>query len=193
MKANENSKNSNLPVFPKLTQQDIVKYVKDRFDELKQNASMKDLVKFHTSNKYFLMACNQEKLQDLGNIVANHKKLKIDKVISNYEIQLKSTLEYFPTVKTHINVLMHIFGFFGKYFNQQEKRIFMKLIQDYRKGKVTLGKILSEVELIIFKFNSMYLISQTYFLLYSDPKLGMTLTTKGQKLRENTDIKKGMN
>ena len=67
---------------------------------------------------------------------------------------------------------MHIFGFFGKYLSQKEKSMFMKFIKDYREDKIELGKILSEIEPITYKINNLYLISQTYFLLYSDTKIG---------------------
>lgn len=172
MKRKESSPGSSMLEMPKLTEKDIYGYVLERFADLKNEPSMEDLVNYHTNNKYLIMAHSQVGLKELGNIVANHKKLPLPHVLENYEKNLVSTLKKKPSTKTHINVLMHIFGYFGKYLNQNEKAIFMQFVKDYRTNKMTLGKILSEVEPITYKFNNLYLISQTYFLLYSDAKMG---------------------
>ncbi|MDX1441079.1 MAG: YbgA family protein [Nitrosopumilaceae archaeon] len=157
---------------PELTEKDIVSYVIERFADLKAESSMGKLVQFHTDNKYLLMAHSQVGLLKLGNIVSNHAKLPLEHVLKNYEDALENTLKKEPTTKSHINVLMHIFGYFGKNLNQKEKDFFMKLIKKYKENRITLGKILSEIEPITYKFNNLYLISQTYFLLYSDAKMG---------------------
>jgi uncharacterized protein YbgA (DUF1722 family) len=153
---------------PALTENDIIEYVKERFEEVKQDCTMGNLVTFHSNNKYLLLAHNQEKVNALGNIVANHKKIKTAEVIYNYENCLIETLNCTPTVKTHTNVLMHIFGFFGKFLNQKEKKTILRLIKQYRKNQVSLGQVLDKIEPITYQFNNMYLVSQTYFLLYAD-------------------------
>ena len=66
----------NMNSIPEITQADIKQYVLERFEEIKENSSMDDIIKFHSRNKYLLMAYNQEKLKILGNIVANHQKKK---------------------------------------------------------------------------------------------------------------------
>ncbi|MFB5618914.1 MAG: DUF1722 domain-containing protein, partial [Candidatus Nitrosomaritimum aestuariumsis] len=63
---------------------------------------------------------------------------------------------------------MHIFGFFGKFLNQKEKKTILRLIKQYRKNQVSLGQVLDKIEPITYQFNNMYLVSQTYFLLYAD-------------------------
>jgi len=73
-----------------------------------------------------------------------------------------------PTVKTHSNVLMHIFGFFSNEFLDFEKNKFLELQENYKKGKITIGKILADIHPIIYRFNKIYLTNQTYFLLYAN-------------------------
>ena len=154
--------------YPKITQNDIKQYVLERFEEIKQSSSMDDMIKFHSSNKYLLMAHNQEKLKILGNIVANHKKRQVCDLLLDYEVNLKDTLNKTPTIKTHINVLMHIFGFFGKFFNQNQKKRYLDLIKKYRENKISLARILYLIEPMTYQINTTYLISQTYFLLYTE-------------------------
>ena len=162
----ENQKNTHQ--ISKITEGEITQYVLDRFEEMKQNPTMSELINFHSSNKYLLMAHNQEKLKTLGNIVANHNKRNMTDLIYEYEVNLKNTLRIIPTVRTHINVLMHIFGFFKSYFSQEQKEAFLEHIKNYRENNITLGKILCEIEPLTYQINAMFLISQTYFLLYSE-------------------------
>jgi len=172
---------------PNLTENDIAEYVIDRFEEIKSNPSMEEIIKFHSNNKYLFMAYNQEKLKILGKIVANHEKRKLKELISNYENILKIILRDQPTVKTHINVLMHIFGFFKIYFNKEQKKQFLDLIKDYRENKITLGKILRQIEPSTYQINSLYLVSQSYFLLYSEHDL-----SNFQKLSSKPQIVKNI-
>lgn len=158
----------NCRINPKITEEDIVEYVLERFEDLKRNFSMEDLIKFHSCNKYLLMSHNYEKLKILGNIVANHKKEKIDDILLNYEKILKLILNKKPTVKTHTNVLLHIFGFFKTYFSKEQKRKVLNHIEKYRENKIPLGTILCLMEPETYKINSTYLVSQTYFLLYAE-------------------------
>ena len=172
MITSERQPQNEISQMPLLTEQDIIEYVKERFEEVKQNSAVGDLVTFHSNNKYLLLAHNQQKLKTLGNIVANHKKSKATKVIEDYEDCLEETLNCIPTVKTHTNVLMHIFGFFGKFLNQKEKKTILRLIKQYGKNQIGLGEVLAKIEPITYQFNNMYLVSQTYFLLYSEVKSG---------------------
>ena len=153
----------------KITQDDVRQFVLERFEEIKQSSSMDEIIKFHSNNKYLLMAHSQEKLKSLGNIVANHQKRHICDLLLEYEVNLNSALKKTPTTKTHINVLMHIFGFFGKYFNQDQKRKYLDLIKEYRDNKIPLGRILCLIEPMTYQINTTYLVSQTYFLLYTEP------------------------
>ena len=52
------------------------------FRKVKSEGSMKDLVRFHTENKYLLMAYNQAELRKLGAIVANKEKKPFNELIS---------------------------------------------------------------------------------------------------------------
>lgn len=155
---------------PKLTECDVSGYVLEKFQDLKNEPSMEGLVNFQTKNKYLIMSHSQFGLKELGNIVANHEKLSIKIVLKNYEKTLLNILKKEPTIKSNMNVLMHIFGYFRKCLNQKDKTIFLQFVNEYRENKMTLGKILSEIEPITYKFNNLYLMNQTYFLLYSEAK-----------------------
>lgn len=164
----------------RLSEQEIKEYVLKRFKEVKKG-KIKNLVAFQAMNKYMIMAHNQEELKILGNIVASYKKISLLDMTTEYEKHLKKALEKPPTIKSHSNAIMHIFGYFSKNFSQLEKEQFLKLLNEFKKEKITIGKILSEINPIIYRFNNTYLASQTYFLLYSDPQPGNLFHMLSQK------------
>ena len=155
-----------------LTQNEIKQFVIERFEDVKKNKKAKELVEFQAMNKFLIMAYNQEQLKILGRIVASYKKIKFSEILNEYEKNLNICLEYKPTIKTHSNVIMHIFGFFSKEFTSLEKDKFFELLKDYKNEKIKIGDILAEIHPIVFRFNKTYLASQTYFLLYANPEKG---------------------
>jgi len=155
-----------------LTQNEIKQFVIERFEDVKKNKKAKELVEFQARNKFLIMAYNQEQLKILGRIVASYKKIKFSDILNEYEKNLNICLEYKPTIKTHSNVIMHIFGFFSKEFTSLEKDKFFELLKEYKNRKIKIGDILAEIHPIVFRFNKTYLASQTYFLLYANPEKG---------------------
>ena len=155
-----------------LTQNEIKQFVIERFEDVKKNKKAKELVEFQARNKFLIMAYNQEQLKILGRIVASYKKIKFSEILNEYEKNLNMCLEYKPTIKTHSNVIMHIFGFFSKEFTSLEKDKFFELLKEYKNRKIKIGDILAEIHPIVFRFNKTYLASQTYFLLYANPEKG---------------------
>jgi len=171
------NKNQEINEKNQVSEAQIKEFVLNRFREVKESKQIKDLIKFHTANKYMLMAHDQIVLKILGNIVANKKKSQLEDIFESYEKYLNESFKKEPTIKTHCNVLLHILGFFSADLNKFEKEQFQKLIQEYRDGKITIGYILSEINPIIGQFDKKYLAGQTYFLLYSDSPTGNLFDT----------------
>ena len=116
-----------------VTEKDTIEFVLDRFSQVKKLNQTRKLVEFQAMNKYMLMVHNQEELKILGNLVANHKKIPLSEILEKYEEHLKIALKKVPTIKTHLNVMMHIFGSFSKHFNQSEKDLFWGIIMPIQK------------------------------------------------------------
>jgi len=165
----------------KISETEIREFVLERFEDVKKSRKIKNLVSFQAMNKYMIMAHSQNKLKILGNIVASNKKNPFSEILTEYEKHLKTSLNNKPTIKTHSNVIMHVFGFFSKNFSQSDKGRFFDLLDQFKEKKITIGCILSEINSIIYRFDNTYLASQTYFLLYSDPDMGSIF----QFLRKN--------
>jgi len=155
-----------------IEEKDVKAYLIERFEEVNNSNKIKNLVSFQAMNKYMIMAHSQVELKILGNIVASYKKIPFSEILIEYEQHLKKSLENKPTINTHSNVIMHIFGSFSKKFSQREKEQYFKLLKQFQDKEITIGNILSEINPIIYRLNNTYLASQTYFLLYSDLQPG---------------------
>jgi len=164
-----------------VTEKDAIEFILDRFSQVKKSKRIRELVDFQAMNKYMLMAHNQEELKLLGNLVASHKKIPLSNILDKYEEYLRIALKKEPTIKTHLNVMMHIFGYFSKYFNESEKDLFYELLRQFREGQIAIGKILSEIGPLIYRFNNTYLARQTYFLLYADTRPGILFVVFNSK------------
>ena len=151
---------------PRLRLKDIHEFVMERFKESKE---MGDLVQFHSINKYLIMAHSPNHLNRLGNIVANHDKLKISDVLEKYLKELKKAFSIEPTIKSHFNTLQHIFGHFSPDLSRSEKRYFIIILQNFRESKIPLNEALQILKDCTEKYEKLYLVRQTYFLFFTNP------------------------
>ena len=164
-----------------VTEKDTIKFILEKFSQVKKSKQIRELVEFQAMNKYMLMVHNQEELKILGNLVASHKEIPLFDILDKYEEHLKIALKKEPTIKTHLNVMMHIFGYFSNHFNQSEKDLFDELLRQFKEGQITTGKMLSEIGPLIYRFNNTYLARQTYFLLYADTRPGILFAVFNNK------------
>lgn len=179
------------PTTPVETERRISNYnIRDRFfieiftlasyRDIKSRLKIKELVKFHTNNKYLFMCYNQTTLKALGNIVANHDHLSIEEVYEKYESQLKSMLAKEQNTKKRINVLTHVYGYFKDSLSVGEKEYYFAMLDDFLNNKKPYSTILSLLESWVIRFNQDYLLTQTIFNPY--PKELVTVLDSGKSL-----------
>jgi uncharacterized protein YbgA (DUF1722 family)/uncharacterized protein YbbK (DUF523 family) len=138
------------------------------FRKIKSEGSMKDIIKFHTENKYLLMAYSQTELRKLGAIVANKEKKPFKELIYDYESHLQIALTRPPKYTSNINVLMHALGHFSDKLSSGEKALFFDWIQKYREGKTSLCPAINTIRSWIVRFEDQYLMHQTFFEPYPE-------------------------
>ncbi|WP_246943968.1 YbgA family protein [Bacillus pinisoli] len=144
--------------------------------------SFKNLLSFHTNNKYLFMAYNQTVQKELGRIIASHKKTGLDELFSNYEEQLHRLFARRPRDQSHINVCQHIMGYFKKELHQKEKEYFEELLLKYRHNKIPLSSVTSLLKSWVIRFENDYLLEQTYFEPYPEALLEISDSGKGRSL-----------
>lgn len=143
-------------------------YTMWRFRQLSKQFSLNRLIDFHSSNKFLLMAYDQENLRNLGRIVANRKSYSKSDLIKDYENTLIDALEFAPKFTSNINVLMHMLGYFSKELSHEEKAFFLDEIEKYRTGWIPLFSCVNLLKSWIIRFDQPYLKNQTFLEPYPE-------------------------
>ena len=153
-----------------LTQKEIKEFVLERFQSVKKSNKVKELVEFQAMNKFLIMAHNQEEHKVLGRIVASNKKVKFSEMLEEYEKNLGLCLQFKPTIKTHSNVIMHIFGFFSKEFSHLERDKFFDLLKNYKNSISNLTVVDEDGDKLNFSYDGETFEESKYIIL--NQKLG---------------------
>jgi len=150
-----------------------------RFDEIIQKNTMKQLIKFHSDNKYLLMAYHQKNQKLLGKIVANQEGKATEKVIQEYGMLLKISLLSSLRRGGNINMLLHLFGYFKKELDANEKAYFLELLDEYNGKRIPFRVPLSIIYSWVVRFQEPYLLGQTIFKPYPAAIIEVTDSGKG--------------
>lgn len=147
-----------------------------KFQQVKNSNSMKELVKFHSDNKYLLLAYNQSQLKNLGKIVANHDKKPFGELIEEYRGALGLAFAKAPRRSNYINSFMHIFGYFSDHMSAKEKEFILDRFERYREDKIHLSVIINILEAYAVKHDAEYLLNQTIWITYPEELLDISDT-----------------
>ncbi|HNS33220.1 MAG TPA: DUF523 and DUF1722 domain-containing protein [bacterium] len=126
------------------------------------------LVEFHTKYKLTFMAFSQKHMTVLGKIVANHERLPLPEVMQKYQDCFREAFSRRATRKTHINVLLHIFGYFSSEISGEEKKRFLSLLDRYRNGDIPFALVSEVARVYISRTDKKYLREQVYFNPYPE-------------------------
>lgn len=140
-------------------------YSKIRFENVKD---LSQLIKFHSDNKYLLMAYSPDSLKKLGKITANQQQLSTDSIIQNYKSEFLKAFHKAPTTGRLINSFEHCFGYFSNKLNEEEKKHYFMHLDLYKSGQTPLIVISSILKTWALRFNEQYLINQTIFSPYPE-------------------------
>lgn len=144
-------------------------FVYAEFRKLKKEVShINQLIKFHQRHKYLFMLYSPSILKKMGIIIANWDKYGIEKTVIDYYELLKQILSKHQTIKSHINVLQHIYGHFSDLLKPGEKRQFHHLLNKLKDDRIYLTVVLEFVRNFVYRFEDDYLASQKYLNPYPE-------------------------
>lgn len=149
------------------------------FDQVKKDKTMKNLIDFHSKNKYLLMTHNQEKQKELGKIVASYNHENLDDIVADYEILLREVLATEMLRGKNINMLMHLLGYFKKVLKKEEKMYFLDILDQYSDKKIPFSVPLAVLASWVVRFDEPYLKNQTIFKPYPKEIIEVTDSGKG--------------
>ncbi len=111
-------------------EEEIKNKVFNEFESLFKNKKSlkKNLIDFHTRNKYLYFCYDQEIKDILGRVVANNNK-DIEATYNDYYISLKLLFEKKASSKKILNSVLHMYGYFKKDLSSEEKKEFFKTIE----------------------------------------------------------------
>lgn len=154
------------------------------FRGVKMLGRMKELVRFHSENKYLLTAYNQKELRILGKTVANQEQKPLQEILQSYETHLHLALARTPSVGSYVNVMLKIMGYFSQQLSKDEKAFFLNSVEKYKAGRLPLSADLGILRAWIIRFKQEYLSPQS--LLEPYPELLTELeSTYSEEARKN--------
>ncbi|MBN2035932.1 MAG: DUF523 and DUF1722 domain-containing protein [Chitinispirillaceae bacterium] len=137
------------------------------------------LVDFHASHKLLLMGYHQTSMRAMGRIVANHERRSAEKVYDAYYALLCQALARPARSASLVNVLMHAMGYFSNRLSGNEKRLFLGLLEQYRKKKLPLSSCSAVIRSWISRFEEEYLGTQYFFSPFPEGLVELSDSGKG--------------
>ena len=134
-----------------------------RFQDLVRNGGTRQaLIRFHTIHKYLLLSHSQQQYETMGRLVAQAHRYRPKELTAKYGALFMKTLAVKATVRTHVNVLHHIVGYFKSRLKPREKAELLGLINDYHHGLTPLIVPLTLMKHYVQMFDVAYIRDQIY-------------------------------
>ncbi len=142
-----------------------------RFEKCVESGRMRDLIAFHATHKYLLLAYNQSQYRTLGSIVANHEKKPFAEVVSLYREHLGKALSRLPAKSNFINTFQHIFGYFSDQISPREKAFLLDRFEKFREDRVHGSVVINLLHTYVIQYNKEYLLDQVIWMPYPEALL----------------------
>lgn len=138
-------------------------FVRHRFNRLMaEDLSPGGFVRFHTIHKYLLMAHSPAHYREMGKLVAEIRKYKIQDFSRLYCELLMTACARHATPSKHQNVLLHLLGYFKNDLDAFEKQEMIRLIAQYKDGIIPLIVPVTLLNHYVRKYDKSYLAEQMY-------------------------------
>ncbi len=137
-------------------------FVYRRWRDVVASPSAGGLVDFHSRHKLLLMAHSEKHCRMMGKMIAQAGKVDHNELIGQYQESLMAAIRLKPTIKKHVNVLMHMMGYFKKLISADEKQELLSVINQFHECIVPLIVPITLLNHYIRKFNEPYLNKQYY-------------------------------
>lgn len=138
----------------------------NRFEQFKQDATMKELVLFHQHAKFLLQSKDEALYRKLGNIVGNHENKEFQTILDEYEFGFKTAIAKKSSAGKTRNVLEHMAGFLKNFLDSDEKKMLHEQIDDYANKIIPVILPLTTLKLYATKYKVTYLLEQTFLNPY---------------------------
>jgi uncharacterized protein YbgA (DUF1722 family)/uncharacterized protein YbbK (DUF523 family) len=121
-----------------------------------------DLIAFHTTRKFQILAHSRVAYERLGRMVAGISRTAREMLQSGYFDGFMSALKQPATPARHKNVLDHMAGYLKRLLDDAERRELHEVIEDYRRGLIPLIVPITLLRHHVRRRDIAYLKAQTY-------------------------------
>jgi uncharacterized protein YbgA (DUF1722 family)/uncharacterized protein YbbK (DUF523 family) len=134
--------------------------------EVRENPSYHNLIQFHSSYKYLLMAHHQATYKSLGKKLATSADLPLEPLIEEYQAEFTEAISKPAKRGGHANVLLHILGYLKKTVSGEERQNIVDIIEQYQRGDINLATPVTLLHHYIKLHGSDYIRAQRYLEPY---------------------------
>jgi UV DNA damage endonuclease len=145
---------------------DIMLEVKDKnlsavkcINATSKNKNIKDLEIEWSKYKYCILEKSHSDYSEIRKILKDKKTYP---VLPFYQV-IEGALEKETTIGEAVNAAQHVWGYFKEIASEKEKSDFLKLVESYKEGGVTLKKVKSFLQKMTLKYQEEYLLNSYYF------------------------------
>ncbi|WP_271811203.1 UV DNA damage repair endonuclease UvsE [Clostridium beijerinckii] len=146
---------------------DIMLEVKDKnlsavkcINSIDENSKIKKLEEEWGRYKYKVLENSPSNYLEIRKLLKDKTQYPAVKFY-NY---IEDAMEEEITIGNSINTALHVWGYFKNLADDKEKMNFLKSIEDFKKGKVSIKLIKNKLFKMAVKYNESYLLNSYYFL-----------------------------
>ncbi|MGB1238486.1 MAG: YbgA family protein [Pseudomonadales bacterium] len=134
--------------------------------EVLQAPSMHNLIKFHSSYKYLLMAHCQKSYRSLGKLLGQAISADLQGLIDTYFSTFMAAIAKPASRKNNCNALLHLLGYLKRDVPGSARQSIQHTILSYRRGGIPLSAPLALLRHYIEQYGSDYAKAQRYLMPY---------------------------
>lgn len=123
---------------------------------------------FHRRHKFMLMARHQQLYRELGRLVASVRQHNLRHMRQLYIRLFMEAMKPCPTAGQHVNVLMHVMGYFKDNLNTHDKAELLNWFNAYRSAQVPHSTPLALIRHYLRVHPQHYIHDQHYLQPYPD-------------------------
>lgn len=134
--------------------------------EVAEQPSFHNLLQFHSSYKYLLMAHNQLAYRELGKMLAVAHNEPLEQLLLTYHQQFMTAINKPASRGSHCNVMQHIMGYLKQSVDSSARQDILNVFEQYRLGEVNLVTPMTLLSHYINQNGSEYVRAQRYLEPY---------------------------
>lgn len=134
--------------------------------EVLEQPSYHNLLQFHSSYKYLLMAHSQVAYKEIGQMLGAGHDQPLEPLLDDYLTRFMQAINKPASRGAHCNVMQHIMGYLKRSLESDVRQDILRVFEQYRLGEVNLATPMTLLSHYINQKGSEYIRAQRYLEPY---------------------------